>query len=211
MSRQSEKLFAAMDGLDPELILGAAPLAEVSRPARRRVPKLGLIAAAAAVFALLSVAAGYLTDYLVGWGTTAVRDGDHYYTSSRYENPVRVDADGAIWFIADGQEIDITGEFDDDTPYIYRGWSETAQRPWYIAIGGEVHRGQSGELSVDYARVEFHPEGDFAGMGGSYPVLNQDTIQPGESPVYPAWVEAAREQIFAELHAEGYHVEGDDR
>lgn len=172
----------------------------------RKVKWVALAAAVMLLGALAMVAAGYLTDFRTGYDTVAklelTENGKLYYSANReFVNPIEVDEDGAVWFIGDGQRINITGQFDDETPFIYRGKAEVTGKPWYIAIGGSVYRYlYTGELQVDYGTVDFHP-----GFGGMI-----DENMAGYSGWSTAngsrWWWNAREQIFAELAAEGYDV-----
>lgn len=44
--------------------------------------------------------------------------------------------EGRLWFVADGQRIDITDRIDEETPYLYTSEDEAGNRT-YIVVGGE--------------------------------------------------------------------------
>lgn len=46
--------------------------------------------------------------------------------------------DGKLWFICDGQEIDLTGLIDEETPYIYTYENEDSGENSYVVVGGTV-------------------------------------------------------------------------
>ena len=45
--------------------------------------------------------------------------------------------EGRLWFVADGQRIDITDRIDEETPYLYTSEDEAGNRT-YIVVGGRA-------------------------------------------------------------------------
>ena len=44
--------------------------------------------------------------------------------------------DGRLWFVCDGQELDLTGLIDEETPYIYTYENEDSGESSYVVVGG---------------------------------------------------------------------------
>lgn len=112
---------------------------------KRRMPKVRtmILAAALAVGALLSVAAGLPGRvYNLAIGGQIYVSHDSSYGSMTIDDefltaPVRAE-DGRLWFEADGQHIDITDMVDENTPYIYERTDPVTGEKGYVVVGGTV-------------------------------------------------------------------------
>ena len=117
---------------------------ETKRTRKRRMPKARtvILAAALAVGALLSIAAGLPARvYNFATGGQVYVSPDSYYGSMTIDAaqnaPVRV-GDGRLWFEADGQHIDITDMVDENTPYIYERTDPNTGEKGCVVVGGTV-------------------------------------------------------------------------
>lgn len=173
MSKQSEKLFEAMVGLDDDLIREAVPMAEEKPRSKRSVPRVVLIAAALMIGAAALMAArapGFLT--LLGFQSYKYNNGFQYVMTVDFNDwgsrpaPVEVDEEGTVWFIYDGQRIDITGQFNQDNAYVYEGINPETGLPDYILVGGTPEHIGWGEIVM--LPDESNPFAASA-TGGEYP------------------------------------------
>ena len=122
----------------------ARVLAQASPVKKRRMPrwKTGLIAAALAAGALLSIAAGLpgLVYHFVSGHQISIAP-DKRSASSTLEGqeaaPVTVE-NGRLIFTADGQRLDITDKVDEETPYIYERTDPVTGNKGYVIVGGTV-------------------------------------------------------------------------
>lgn len=149
-------------------------LEAISMQTKKRIRKPILVAAAIlAVAVSLSVGAYALTDgqifnyihsFLTG-GASVVEieneDGTTTQTVSldteNMDHPVEV-RDGRLYFIGNGEDLDITDEISPETPYIY---TYTDDEDWthYIAVGGTVE-------DYQYGYAEFLKDADGQWSGG---------------------------------------------
>lgn len=120
-------------------------LEDRERPAKRkglRSVRMTLIAAVLAAGCLLSVAvAAGLPGKIYGFATGGrgiVTPGEAWYDVDTQAGPVSPAEvrDGRLWFIADGQDIDITDLVDENTPYIYPRTDLSSGERGYIIVGG---------------------------------------------------------------------------
>lgn len=127
---------------DPEAVKGLV-LASVKAPApvkKGRMPKRKKILLAAALAAVLVV--------LVGAGSSTFVQGlltgrveyeitpDKQTVSVIHDKPPVRQEDGRIWFVANGQRIDITDLIDEETPFIYDGCDPDTKLVDYLIVGG---------------------------------------------------------------------------
>lgn len=112
---------------------------------KRQMPRAGtiILAAALAVGALLSIAAGLPARvYNFATGGQVYVSPDSYYGSMTIDTadfaaPVKAE-DGRLWFEADGQHIDITDKVDENTPYIYERTDPDTGEKGNVIVGGTV-------------------------------------------------------------------------
>lgn len=126
---------ASADAVKGWVLANAAPVEKRSMPAKK---KLALIAVLAAVLVVL-VGAGVPTRVFQILGGTAIYQelpGERRLTCIE-KSPVSLE-DGRLWFIADGQRIDITDLIDEDTPYIYDGCDPEIGLVDYMIVGGTI-------------------------------------------------------------------------
>ena len=122
---------------------------------KRRMPKAGKIslAAALAVGALLSIAAGLPARvYNFATGGQVRVSPDLYYGSmtidmADFTAPIKAEG-GRLWFEADGQHIDITDKVDENTPYIYERTDPNTGEKGYVIVGGTAEDFGWAELFV---------------------------------------------------------------
>lgn len=122
----------------------ARVLAQTAPAKKRRMPrwKTGLIAAALAAGALLSIAAGLpgLVYHFASGHQISIAP-DKRSASSTLEGqeaaPVTVE-NGRLIFTADGQRLDITDKVDEETPYIYERTDPVTGNKGYVIVGGTV-------------------------------------------------------------------------
>lgn len=115
-------------------------------PAKRkglRPVRMALIAAVLAAGCLLTVAVaaglpGKLYGFATGGRGVVIPGGEAWYDVDIEEGPVSPAEvrDGRLWFVADGQEIDITDLVDENTPYIYARTDVDSGERGYIIVGG---------------------------------------------------------------------------
>lgn len=114
-----------------------------------------LIAAAAAVVLAGTVTAATIAikgGYTTLTGIDVVYEADELFTSWSMSYgldnvPIRLEEDGRLMFVADGQSIDITDLVDENTPYIY-SYDNSEGDTCYIAVGG---------AAGDYGYLELFP------------------------------------------------------
>lgn len=118
---------------------------EMKKTQKRRMPRAGtiILAAALAVGALLSIAAGLPARvYNFATGGQVYVSPDSYYGSMTIDMaalsaPIRAE-DGRLWFEADGRTVDITDKVDENTPYIYERTDPDTGEKGYVIVGGTV-------------------------------------------------------------------------
>ncbi len=155
---------------NPETVK-ARVLARVKVPVKKRTPqwKAALLAAALAVGALLSIAAGLPTTvyHLVTGGTMTIQEGPNGYKSYDFTNqfpaePVVLE-EGRLWLVLDGGRTDITDQIDMDTPYIVEHTDPESGLSNFLIVGGTPE-------DYGYCSYQEDPSGGFAGggTGGCY-------------------------------------------
>lgn len=112
---------------------------------KRRMPKAGklILAAALAVGCVLSIAAGLpaqVYNFVSGGQVVVQPDGagaDFTLMGDEEAGPVTVE-NGRLMFNAGGQKVDITGQVDEDTPYVYEHTDPATGNKGYVVVGGTV-------------------------------------------------------------------------
>lgn len=115
-----------------------------NKTSKRRVPAATKIALAAAlaVGCVLSIAAGLPAQVynFVAGGQTVVQPGGEavsFTLAGEESGPVTLE-NGRLMFQADGQKLDITGQVDENTPYVYEHTDPATGNKGYVVVGGTV-------------------------------------------------------------------------
>lgn len=143
----------------------------------KKVTQTVLIAAAVAavlsVGALAASGAIHIPFLTTGGITQGVdEDGNHYSAVSMDTSGTPLEVrDGRLYLTAeDGQELDLTGQFSEETAYVYS----------YQTADGYVHDIIIGGTVEDYGCMEFvyDADGNFTGGSGSFPSAYSSTNEP---------------------------------
>ena len=188
----SEFVLEALGGLDSALVEAAAE----RPPARRR--NWAVIAALAAALCLLG--AGMAQHFWTMSGVHLYEDGHLYWAGFRdAEAPCTVE-DGRVFFTAGGQRIDITGQFDETTPYVWA--AEYRDRPVWLIVGGEPENPGWAEVWVARGEMGMTVKTDrTAGTAGLPPEqLREELWREMLGDDHP-WLTAALEELQGELEA----------
>lgn len=111
---------------------------------KRRLPKAGVIALAAALAAgcALSIAAGLPAQvyHFIGGGSVTVDPNTDtaYYDRLNAVPPAEVDGNGRLWLTVDDQRLDITDKISEDAPYLYERTDPATGQKGYLMLGGTV-------------------------------------------------------------------------
>ena len=123
----------------------------VKRPSKRIRAVLAAAVLALGALVLLAAARPGFWTMLGGHSYEETAGSREPYLSVRYdgrvEPPVEV-ADGRVWFIFDGQHIDITGQFDDQNAYVYETTNPETGLPDYILVGWSAGGIGFGEIVI---------------------------------------------------------------
>ncbi len=125
-------MAGAMGFIDDDLVSGAVTY---TRQKNRSTRGPWLVAALVSVFFLMG-AAGVVTRYHLVVGFPVEQTEERFSVDFSTGNAPAVMENDRLWFIADGQHIDITDSIDEDTPYIYTAVNPATNCPSYIIIGG---------------------------------------------------------------------------
>lgn len=153
-----------------------------------------LAAALAACVALVGFAWGDQIIQLMSGGQVIIGQtgiGEGYGTvimSGGYDeegNPTVIALEeGRLWFLADGQHLDVTDQMDDETPYVYTSIDEQGGLHYWI-VGGTTE---------DYGWYEGVKLPD--GTGGGSGILHSRTDLPqAEVLKEPEWFQLGKEQV----------------
>lgn len=169
---------------------------------KRRMPGAARIALAAALVMACAamIAAGLRAQVydFIGGGSVTIDPGTDtaYYDRLYAVDPVEMDADGRVWFTADGQHMDITGEVDENTPYIYARTDEADGQRGYLVVGGS----HDSLGWMEWYQIDgdwfWHAENCLNGVSASGNA--ERTMEGGTEPYeidFRPWVEAAIEQL----------------
>ena len=186
----------------------------VKRPGKR--VRMVLVAAALALGALVLTAAA-----LPGfWSMLGVRhyaadpgNGSRYSVSmfgNEVKEPVEV-AEGRVWFVFDGQRMDITGQFDEEHAFIYETTNPETGLPNYILVGwsaGGIGYGEivimPGDGGEGFHHFAAHTRG-VVWMDPDYPIFDH-TYAP--DPGTNDWFRNAVEEICAPYLEKSRPAEG---
>lgn len=115
-----------------------------------------------------------------GYGTVIMSDG-----YDKEGNPTVIALEeGRLWFVADGQRLDVTDQVDDDTPYVHTLIDEQGNLRYWI-VGGTPE---------DYGWFEGVKLPDGSGGGGGVPHSRTDLTQ-AEKLEEPEWYLTGKEQV----------------
>lgn len=184
------------------------------RPSRRG--RVVLTAAVLLLGALVLTAAalpGFWSLLGVHFSVNESEDGQtilYSYIDGVAECPVEV-AEGRVWFVLDGQRIDITGQFNDEHAYVYETTNPETGLPNYILVGWSAG-------GIGYGEIVILP-GD--GGGGALAAHTRGTVRV--DPAYPVfdhtyapdpdangWFENAVEELCAPYLGKIRPAEGTD-
>lgn len=113
----------------------AAPAGKKGRPRRKKV----LLGAVLAAVMVVLVGAGFpfISYRLAGGGDLFYQEtSDGNITALRHTEPLMTLEDGRLWFILDGQSMDITDLISEETPYIHDASDPDTGMTYYIIMGG---------------------------------------------------------------------------
>lgn len=173
------------------------------RPGRRARM---LLVAAVFVMGALALTAAALPGFwsMLGVHVSIVNsDGEqkywYSYSDGEAESPVEV-AEGRVWFVFDGQRMDITGQFDEEHAFIYETTNPETGLPNYILVGwsaGGIGYGEivimPGDGGEGFHHFAAHTRG-VVWMDPDYPIFDH-TYAP--DPDANDWFRNAVEEICA--------------
>ena len=126
------------------------------------------------------------------------------------KEPVEV-AEGRVWFVFDGQRLDITGQFDEEHAFVYETTNPETGLPNYILVGwsaGGIGYGEivflPGETDDDIHSFSAHTLG-VVWMDADYPIFDH-TYAP--DPDANDWFRNAVEEICAPYLEKSRPAEG---
>ncbi len=205
---KNEKILNALEKVDERFIVASSPENKTllkntnTTSQRKRLPyrKRWLVAVLAASFILVG-AGSVVTIYnlVIGFGVEQTED-RFSVNFSEGDAPAVID-NGRLWFVAEGEHIDITDIIDENTPYIYTTVNVSTNQPSYIIIGGTIEDFGYAEIWVNRGVV------GFAARRGDVSMMMELTIQEfqqglWEEPVESiggTWLQNAIEQLKSEL------------
>lgn len=115
-----------------------------------------------------------------GYGTVTMSDG---YDEEGNPTVIALE-EGRLWFVADGQRLDVTDRMDDETPYVHTLVDEQGNLHYWI-VGGTPE---------DYGWYEGVKLPD--GSGGGSGILHSRTdLSQAELLEEPGWYSAGKEQV----------------
>ena len=152
---------------------------------KRRMPKARtiILAAALAVGALLSIAAGLparVYHFATGGQVTFISP-DEASFSADANAPIRAE-DGRLWFEADGRTVDITGMVDENTPYIYERTDPGTGEKGCVVVGGTAEDFGWAEFTVINGKIS-------ALLGNNYDVFLV-SLPDGSEVAFSSFAEA---------------------
>lgn len=197
----SKKFTEAMSELDGKYIAETLSYTSNVNPVirfRRRFPVV-FVAALAAIF--LMGAAGVVTIYHLVVGFNIEQTEERFSVDFSTGIAPAVIENDRLWFIADGQHIDITDSIDENTPYIYTTVNTTTNRTSYIIIGGTPDNFGYAEIWTNNGIV------GFAARHGEVSMMMELTAQEFEQGMWEVpvesidglWLPNAIKQLLPEL------------
>lgn len=188
MFAPKEEAFVNQEGIK-EAVLGTV---KKKRHTARKV--IVLAAALAACLALVGFTWGEQIIQLMSGGQVIIGQtgiGEGYGTvimSDGYDeegNPTVIALEeGRLWFVADGQHLDVTDWVDDETPYVHTAVDEEGNLHYWI-VGGTTE---------DYGWFEGVKLPDGSGGGSGVPHSQTDLTQ-AEKLEEPEWYLTGKEQV----------------
>ena len=115
-----------------------------------------------------------------GYGTVTMSDG---YDEDGNPTVIALE-EGRLWFVADGQRLDVTDQIDDETPYVHTRVDEQGNLHYWI-VGGTPE---------DYGWFEGVKLPNGSGGGGGIQHSRTDLTQ-AEQLAEPVWYQLGREQV----------------
>lgn len=115
--------------------------------------------------------------------------------------PVEV-RDGHVWLMADGKEMDITGLFDEQTPYIYRVEVTESGVINHIVVGGTPDNLEYMDVLTGLEEINGWPcaiSGRGASWGGAETPKDADAIVAEHGRRWKDWVLVALEKLVSEV------------
>lgn len=190
MFAPKEEAFVNQEGIK-EAVLGTV---KKKRHTARKV--IVLAAALAACLALVGFTWGEQIIQLMSGGQVIIGQtgiGEGYGTvimSDGYDeegNPTVIALEeGRLWFVADGQNLDVTDWVDDETPYVHTAVDEEGNLHYWI-VGGTTE---------DYGWFEGVTLPD--GTGGGSGIMHSRTDLPQDEVLMePGWYQLGKEQVEA--------------
>lgn len=154
-----------------------------TRQKRKSARSVWLVAALVSMFFLMG-AAGVITTYHLVVGFNVEQTEEHFSVDFSTGSAPAVIENNRLWFIADGQHIDITDIIDENTPYIYTAVNNTTNRPSYIIIGGTPDDFGYAEIWTNNGVV------GFAARHGDISMMMELTAQEFEQGMWEVPVES---------------------
>ena len=115
-----------------------------------------------------------------GYGTVTMSDG---YDEDGNPTVIALE-EGRLWFVADGQRLDVTDQIDDETPYVHTRVDEQGNLHYWI-VGGTTE---------DYGWFEGVKLPNGSGGGGGIPHSRTDLTQ-ADKLEEPEWYLTGKEQV----------------
>lgn len=174
--------------IDQEAVKEAV-LHTVEKKRHSRKSIVVLAAALAACLALVGFAWGEQMIQLISGGQVTIGHGYGTVTmSDGYDeqgNPTVIALEeGRLWFVADGQRLDVTEQMDEDTPYVHT----------FLDDQGYLHYWIVGGTTEDYGWFEGVKLPDGSGGGGGIMHSRRDLSQD-ELLAEPDWYTVGKEQV----------------
>ena len=166
-----------------------------------KAARTALIAAALAVGCLVLCAAGWI-GYTSATGAQRYQDGAYeVFSALNAESPVEV-REGRLWFIADGQEVDITDQISEDTPYIYTVEDGNAGFIDHVIVGGTVEDYGYANIIVDLngepGNDLYYVDGGASWAQGAATAERADALDKEHPEEFKPWFLAAVDQLGLE-------------
>lgn len=168
---------------------------------KRGKQRFVLLPAALAAAVILMGAVGVPTIYNLVSGSGVRQNETRFSVDFSNENPPAAVKDGRLWFIADGQCIDITDITDGETPYICTSVNPDTGSRAYIIVGGTPDDFGYAEIWINHGKVGFAARRGEASMmmeltAGQF---RQGLWEPVLQSIGGSWLSAAVRQLEPEL------------
>lgn len=180
---------------------------------KRRTPsvKVMVLAAALAVGCVLSIAAGLpaqVYNFMSG-GTVVVTPGEggsiNMTVGDEVKAPIVLE-NGRLWFVADGQKLDVTDKVDENTPYIYEHTDPDTKQKGYMVVGGTPENfGWVEIIEMDGGSAMSGDNFDTVSLAELYEAQENpqgphgDKLQMVDYGYHRPWLKAALDQLGLDL------------